>query len=111
MDNWKLAWEIFAELKENGADIGNASVFIIHPVLEKHNPARNLTTDAPTGTVTDSGSVSKHSTDDTCPFCKGSGLDEEPEKYGDACIWCDGTGKVNPVTKKNRVPSVTPSSR
>ena len=31
---------------------------------------------------------------DTCPFCEGTGKEEEVEKYGESCVWCKGTGQV-----------------
>jgi hypothetical protein len=44
---------------------GNCLWCRLHDFVEKHDPAGLLTTDAPDATVGDSGSVSKHSTDET----------------------------------------------
>jgi len=54
---------------------------IIAKAKEALQDTRRLTRDAP-------------ATGQTCPFCEGTGLDEEPDKYGKDCIWCDGTGQV-----------------
>jgi len=138
MDNWKLAWKIFEELKDSGADIGNASVFIIHPILEKHNAERGLTTDAPEMTVGDSAPTNEKLTNDAdgrweceecnwvivgeCDVCPNCG-EARPESGLRACTHffvpvpphgykkCKYCNAPAPDKPENRTPSPTPSFR
>jgi len=79
-------------------------------LLEAHDPAVVLTTDAPEMTVGDSSSDKQHFTDEPCPTCEGRGS----VKFGNSiaiCHRCRSTGRVSATKPENHAPSPTPSFR
>lgn len=49
-NNWNLATKIYDALKDKGADLGNASIYIIEKVLNDHDSAQqSAQSDEPKG--------------------------------------------------------------